>query len=54
MSTDHEIGISTVCAGLTRSYGGFLACRFFVGVFEAGLIPCELKFSLKEQTANHD
>jgi hypothetical protein len=34
------IGVATIGAGLTRSYSGLLVCRFLVGCFEAGLIPC--------------
>ncbi|KAH8586188.1 transmembrane transporter [Bisporella sp. PMI_857] len=36
----YYIGMCTVGAGLTRSYGGLLACRFLVGSFEAGFTPC--------------
>lgn len=28
-----------MCQGLTRSYGGLLACRFIMGIMEAGLPP---------------
>lgn len=38
------IGVATVGAGLTSSYAGLLVCRFMVGCFEAGLIPCERFF----------
>ncbi|KAJ5793781.1 hypothetical protein N7457_000380 [Penicillium paradoxum] len=32
-------GIITVCQGLTQSFGGLVACRFLLGLFEAGLMP---------------
>ncbi|MCJ1314268.1 hypothetical protein MMC25_007948 [Agyrium rufum] len=32
-------GIITVCMGVTKSYGGLLACRLLLGVFEAGFVP---------------
>ena len=28
-----------MCQGLTRSYGGLLACRFIMGILEAALPP---------------
>ncbi|KAK4076569.1 uncharacterized protein Triagg1_4172 [Trichoderma aggressivum f. europaeum] len=31
--------IVSMCQGLTRSYGGLLACRFIMGIMEAGLPP---------------
>ena len=34
-----NIGIVTICQGLTRSFGGLVACRFFIGAFEAGFFP---------------
>jgi hypothetical protein len=37
----NETGVATVGAGVTKSYSGLLVCRFLVGCFEAGLIPCE-------------
>jgi len=40
VQTADEIGICTIGEGLTRSYGGLLACRFLVGMFEAGFVPC--------------
>lgn len=37
---DHtELGIITICQGLTASFGGLVACRFLLGVFEAGFMP---------------
>ncbi|PKK53924.1 hypothetical protein CI102_1173 [Trichoderma harzianum] len=33
------LGIVSMCQGLTRSYGGLLACRFIMGIMEAGLPP---------------
>ncbi len=32
-------GIATVLQGVVTSYGGLLACRFFLGVFEGGVFP---------------
>jgi hypothetical protein len=32
-------GVTTVCEGVVSSYGGFLVCRVFLGVFEAGVFP---------------
>lgn len=31
-------GIVGLCTGFTKSYGGLLACRFFLGLFEGGLL----------------
>lgn len=41
-----EIGVCTVGEGLTRSFPGLLACRFLVGMFEAGFAPCRFRLSL--------
>ncbi|GAB1316877.1 High-affinity nicotinic acid transporter [Madurella fahalii] len=32
-------GIVTLCQGFVQNYGGLLATRFFLGVFEAGIFP---------------
>jgi sugar phosphate permease len=32
-------GIITMCQGFVSSYGGLLACRVLLGVFEAGVFP---------------
>ncbi|PBK63050.1 MFS general substrate transporter [Armillaria solidipes] len=32
-------GIITILQGVVTSYGGLLACRFFLGVFEGGVFP---------------
>jgi MFS family permease len=32
-------GLVEICQGLVNSYGGLLAARFFLGVFEAGMFP---------------
>ncbi|KAL3468723.1 major facilitator superfamily domain-containing protein, partial [Aspergillus californicus] len=32
-------GVVTVCQGLTRSFGGLLACRVVIGALEAGFMP---------------
>ena len=32
-------GVCTIGIGLTRSHGGLVACRFLLGVFEAGFFP---------------
>jgi hypothetical protein len=31
-----------MCQGLVSNYGGLVACRFFLGVFEAGVFPGKL------------
>lgn len=31
-------GIASMCAGAAKSYGGLFACRFIVGLFEAGFL----------------
>ncbi|KAJ3472716.1 hypothetical protein NLG97_g10768 [Lecanicillium saksenae] len=33
------LGVVSMCQGLTRSYGGLLACRFIMGIMEAALPP---------------
>ncbi|KAI4155897.1 MAG: hypothetical protein LQ340_000677 [Diploschistes diacapsis] len=32
-------GLITVFQGVTQSYAGLVACRFFLGLFEAGFVP---------------
>lgn len=32
-------GIVTICQGVTASFGGLVACRVLIGVFEAGFYP---------------
>ncbi|KAJ5985803.1 hypothetical protein N7522_012999 [Penicillium canescens] len=32
-------GIVTICQGVTKSFGGLVACRFLLGLFEAGFMP---------------
>jgi MFS family permease len=32
-------GVVTVCQGLVQGYGGFIATRFFLGLFETGMFP---------------
>ncbi|KAG9232513.1 major facilitator superfamily domain-containing protein [Amylocarpus encephaloides] len=32
-------GLVSICQGLVQNYGGLLATRFFLGVFEAGMFP---------------
>ncbi|KAJ9389442.1 hypothetical protein DTO063F5_1935 [Paecilomyces variotii] len=32
-------GVITICQGVTKSFGGLVACRFLLGVFEAGFVP---------------
>ncbi|KAI9926087.1 hypothetical protein MW887_004548 [Aspergillus wentii] len=32
-------GIVTVCQGFVQNRGGLIACRFLIGVFEAGFLP---------------
>lgn len=36
------VGIITICQGLTKSFGGLVACRLLLGFFEAGFLPGEL------------
>lgn len=33
------LGVVSMCQGLTKSYGGLLACRFIMGIMEAALPP---------------
>lgn len=33
------LGICVVGQGLTKSFGGLVACRFLMGVFESGFVP---------------
>ena len=32
-------GVLTVCQGVVESFGGLIACRFILGIFEAGVSP---------------
>ncbi|KAF9892315.1 hypothetical protein FE257_002092 [Aspergillus nanangensis] len=32
-------GVVTICQGFVQNWAGLLACRFFIGVFEAGFLP---------------
>lgn len=32
-------GLVTICQGLVQGYGGFIATRFFLGLFETGMFP---------------
>ncbi|KAF2663968.1 MFS general substrate transporter [Microthyrium microscopicum] len=32
-------GLTSICQGLVKSYGGLLASRFFLGLFETGMFP---------------
>ncbi|KAK0221330.1 major facilitator superfamily domain-containing protein [Armillaria fumosa] len=34
-----SLGVITTLQGVVTSYGGLLACRFFLGVFEGGVFP---------------
>ena len=34
-----NIGVISICMGLTRSYAGLVTCRFLLGLFEAGFVP---------------
>ncbi|KAL4801269.1 major facilitator superfamily domain-containing protein [Aspergillus unguis] len=34
-----EIGIITICQGFVHNNGALMACRFLIGVFEAGFLP---------------
>lgn len=47
-------GIATVGQGLVNNVGGLIACRFLLGLFEAGVFPgnygapkCVLKSAFK-------
>lgn len=33
------LGVVTTCQGVVKSFGGLVACRFLLGLFEAGLMP---------------
>lgn len=35
----YDKGVITICQGVTKSFGGLVACRFLLGVFEAGFVP---------------
>lgn len=37
--TSAACGIVTIGQGVTRSFGGLVACRALIGVFEAGFVP---------------
>lgn len=41
------LGVVSMCQGLTRSYGGLLACRFIMGIMEAALPPGMVALSLR-------
>lgn len=46
------IGIVTICQGVTKSFSGLVACRFLLGLFEAGFMPGELVYpSVKKSCA---
>jgi len=32
-------GFTTAMQGITKSFGGLVACRFFLGLFETGMFP---------------
>lgn len=32
-------GLMAICQGVTKSFGGLVACRFILGIFEAGISP---------------
>lgn len=32
-------GVASMCQGFVKNNGGLIACRFFIGVFEAGFVP---------------
>ncbi|KAH8820245.1 major facilitator superfamily domain-containing protein [Xylogone sp. PMI_703] len=32
-------GVAAMCQGVVNNYGGLVACRFFMGVFESGVFP---------------
>ncbi|OQD85747.1 hypothetical protein PENANT_c009G09215 [Penicillium antarcticum] len=36
---EKDLGIVTICQGVTESFGGLVACRFLLGLFEAGFMP---------------
>jgi MFS family permease len=44
-------GVTTVCQGVVSSYGGYIVCRVFLGVFEAGVFPGEIDSRLISKSA---
>lgn len=38
------LGVVTTCQGVVKSFGGLVACRFLLGLFEAGLMPGWITF----------
>lgn len=38
------LGVVTTCQGVVKSFGGLVACRFLLGLFEAGLMPGRMTF----------
>ena len=38
------LGVVTTCQGVVKSFGGLVACRFLLGLFEAGLMPGWIAF----------
>ena len=47
------VGVSAMCQGLTASYGGLVACRFFIGLFEAGFTPGETPRTVESIVCMH-
>lgn len=38
-SLQSHAGVVTIGQGFVQNWGGLLACRFLIGVFEAGFLP---------------
>lgn len=43
-SSSKDLGVVTVCMGLTRSFAGLVVCRALLGLFEAGFFPGTIYF----------
>lgn len=39
-------GLVTICQGLVQNWGGFMATRFFLGLFESGMFPGTFRLGL--------
>lgn len=37
-----------MCQGFVKNYGGLVACRFFLGIFEAGVLPGKNRIIIHE------
>jgi MFS family permease len=41
-------GAAAMCQGLVKNYAGLVVCRFFLGLFEAGVFPGEPHLSMSK------